>query len=66
MAFLRALQEAAPDVKAFTAASAGLTDLAAAAADIALGHSVVLQLKPDLDRRTAKCSASLSREGRPR
>lgn len=49
MAFLRALQEAAPDATAFTAAApARLTDLAAAAADIALGHSVVLQLKPDL------------------
>ena len=46
MAFLRALQEAAPDATA--AAPARLTDLAAAAADIALGHSVVLQLKPDL------------------
>src|SRR5208337_1037060 len=49
MAFLRALQEAAPDATAFTAAApAQLMDLAAAAADIALGHSVVLQLKPDL------------------
>jgi hypothetical protein len=48
-AFLRALQEAALDATAFTAvAPARLTDLAGAAADIALGHSVVLQLKPDL------------------
>jgi hypothetical protein len=31
------------------ATSARLADLAAAAADIALGHSVILQLKPDLD-----------------
>jgi len=31
------------------ATSASLADLAAAAADIALGHSVILQLKPDLD-----------------
>lgn len=47
--FLRALREAAPDATAFTAAApARLTDLAATAADIALGHSVVLQLKPDL------------------
>ncbi|MGO9233086.1 MAG: hypothetical protein ACLP4V_02975 [Methylocella sp.] len=49
MAFLRALQEAAPDATdSIGAAPARLTDLAAAAADIALGHSVVLQLKPDL------------------
>jgi hypothetical protein len=55
-AFLRALQEAAPGATASPAApSARLTDLAAAAADIALGHSVILQLKPDLDegRRSA-------------
>jgi hypothetical protein len=55
-AFLRALQEATPGVTAAPAeASAGLGDLAAAAADIALGHSVILQLKPDLDegRRNA-------------
>lgn len=52
-AFLRALQEAAPTGQA--AAPERLTDLAAAAADIALGHSVILQLKPDLDesRRSA-------------
>jgi hypothetical protein len=49
-AFLRALQEATPGVTAAPAAtSARLADLAAAAADIALGHSVILRLKPDLD-----------------
>lgn len=49
-AILRALQESTPSVTApTTAASAGIVDLAAAAADIALGQSVVLQLKPDLD-----------------
>ena len=49
-AFLRALQETAPGVAGSPAAtSASLADLAAAAADIALGHSVILQLKPDLD-----------------
>jgi len=49
-AFLRALQEATPGVTAAPAeTSAGLKDLAAAVADIALGHSVILQLKPDLD-----------------
>ena len=45
-AFLRALQEVTP---APAATSAGLADLAAAAADIALGQSVILQLKPGLD-----------------
>jgi hypothetical protein len=50
MAFLRALQEAAPDATAFPGAPPGrLTELAAAVADLALGHSVILQLKPDLD-----------------
>jgi hypothetical protein len=48
-AFLRALQEVTPGATASAATSAGLADLAAAAADIALGHSVILQLKPDLD-----------------
>lgn len=49
-AFLRALQETAPTMAASrAAASAHLADLAAAAADIALGRSVVLRLKPDLD-----------------
>jgi hypothetical protein len=55
-AFLRALQEATPGLTTAPAApSASLKDLAAAAADIALGHSVVLQLKPNLDegRRNA-------------
>lgn len=44
-AIRRALQETAPA----TTAPTGTVDLAAAAADIALGQSVVLQLKPDLD-----------------
>jgi hypothetical protein len=49
-AILRALQESAPAVTEPPAtAFTGFVDLAAAAADIALGHSVVLQLKPDLD-----------------
>ncbi|MDX8449225.1 hypothetical protein RFM41_32675 [Mesorhizobium sp. VK25A] len=55
-AIRRALQETAPALAApATATSTGFVDLAAAAADIALGHSVVLQLKPDLDqgRRSA-------------
>lgn len=45
VAIRRALQETVPA----TATPAGIVDLAAAAADIALGQSVVLQLKPDLD-----------------
>jgi hypothetical protein len=45
-AFLHALQEVTPDVTTPAATSAAL---AAAAADIALGQSVILQLKPDLD-----------------
>jgi hypothetical protein len=50
MAFLRALQKIAPGVAASPAAtSARLADLAAAAADMALGHSVILRLKADLD-----------------
>lgn len=50
MAFLRAFEEAAPDTVVFpSTAPTRLTDLATAAADIALGHSVILQLKPDLD-----------------
>ena len=49
-AFVRAFKEAAPDEAASVAeAPVRLTDLADAAADIALGHSVILQLKPDLD-----------------
>ena len=49
-AILRALQETMAAVAAPPAAtSTGFADLATAAADIALGHSVVLQLKPDLD-----------------
>lgn len=49
-AIRRALQESAPAVTAPPAtASTGFVDLADAAADIAFGHSVVLQLKPDLD-----------------
>ncbi len=54
-AFLRALQEATPVTAAPAATSAGLDVLAAAAANIALGHSVILQLKPNLDegRRNA-------------
>ena len=49
-AFLRAIHETAPDAAAFPAiAPTRLADLASVAADIALGHSVVLQLKPDLD-----------------
>jgi hypothetical protein len=49
-AILRALQEAAPAVAApATATPAGIVDLAGAAADVVLGQSVVLQLKPDLD-----------------
>lgn len=47
-AILRALQETAPAESAPTPAE-GFVELAAAAADIALGRSVVLQLKPDLD-----------------
>lgn len=45
-AFLRAVQET---MTSPTVNQARLADLAAAAADIALGHSVVLQLKPNLD-----------------
>lgn len=49
-AILRALQETAPaETTPSTATETGFMDLAAAAADIALGRSVVLQLKPDLD-----------------
>src|SRR5574337_100467 len=49
-AFLQAFRAAAPDEAASVAeAPVGLTDLADAAADIALGHSVILQLKPHLD-----------------
>jgi hypothetical protein len=50
IAFLRALKEAAPEEAALAiGASARATeDLAAAAADVALGRSVILQLKPDL------------------
>ncbi|MGR9426192.1 hypothetical protein [Rhizobium leguminosarum] len=44
-AILRALQETAPAA----ATPARIVDLAAAAADVAFGQSVVLQLKPDLD-----------------
>ena len=47
-AFLHAFQESAPATSQ-TATPNRLTDLAAAAADIALGQSVILQLKPDLD-----------------
>lgn len=48
-AILRALEEAAPSGGGTQASvSPSIGDLAAAAADIALGQSVVLQLKPDL------------------
>jgi hypothetical protein len=50
-AFLHAFQEAAPTASQ-AAAPDRLTDLAAAAADIALGQSVILRLKPDLDEGT--------------
>jgi hypothetical protein len=49
-AIVRALQESAPSAGARPApTSTGYTDLAVTVADIALGQSVVLQLKPDLD-----------------
>lgn len=48
-AFLHALQEAAPVATSPATEWAHLTDLASAAADIALGSSVILQLKPNLD-----------------
>lgn len=49
-AIVRALQESAPSAGTPPApTSTGFTDLAVTVADIALGQSVVLQLKPDLD-----------------
>src|SRR3954449_10650616 len=45
-AFLRALEEAAPAIEA--EGSPALAGMAAAAADVVLGRSVVLQLKPGL------------------
>jgi hypothetical protein len=49
-AFVRAFKEAASNDTASAAeVQVRLTDLAEAAANIALGNSVVLQLKPDLD-----------------
>jgi hypothetical protein len=49
-AFLRALKEATLDAASLAAGppARAREDLAAAAADVALGHSVILQLKPDL------------------
>ena len=55
-AFLRALQEASAGMTAAPAeTSADFREFAVAAADIALGRSVILHLKPDLDegRRNA-------------